>query len=274
MYVLENKNFNLEQICESGQCFRMNPLEEEKGAFFLIAGDRFLRARQDEGRIYLDCDENDFQEFWKEYFDLDTDYGKILESIDENDVYLNPAAASCPGMRILRQPVWETIVSFIISQQNNIKRIKKSIELLCKEYGQKNEHKDGAVYYSFPEPGALCRLPEDALMSCNLGYRSKYVVRAAARVESVDFDLKLLKTLGYEDAMEYLKSLSGVGDQVANCICLFALHHIGAFPVDTHIRQILSAHYPGGFPFERYRGYAGILQQYMFYYKIHGEKDM
>ena len=107
-------------------------------------------------------------------------------------------------------------------------------------------------------------------MPCNLGYRSKYVVRSARQAASGEVDLEAIKEMSYPRVREELQKLFGVGGKVADCICLFALHHLDAFPVDTHIRQVFDAQYPAGFPFERYRGFAGVLQQYIFYYDLKG----
>ena len=129
----------------------------------------------------------------------------------------------------------------------------------------------GVEYYGFPQPEALAGLGEDDLKACNLGYRSKYVVRAARSVASGETDLDAVRQMPYQQAKEALLKLFGVGDKVADCICLFALHHLQAFPVDTHIRQALEAHYRRGFPHRRYQGVQGVIQQYIFYYELCGK---
>ena len=266
MVEIRNKYFSLEQIALSGQCFRMDMTDD--GSCICIAGDRYLRASQDGDRIFFECEDNEFEMFWKKYFDLDADYGKYISAIDKNDGYLCAAAEKGSGIRILNQEIWETTVSFLISQQNNITRIKKCISNICRMYGEHKKAFDGTEYFSFPKPEVLARLSEDALMECNLGYRSKYVVRTAREV-SDGFDFAALYDLPYEQARESLMKLYGVGKKVADCICLFALHNIDAFPIDTHIKQVLAKHYISGFPFERYNGFAGVLQQYIFYYDLH-----
>lgn len=165
------------------------------------------------------------------------------------------------------------IVSFLISQQNNIGRIRRCIQNLCEQYGERKQNFRGEVYYAFPKPEVLAELPEEALKECNLGYRSRYVVRTARAVCDGKTDLEKIAVLPYKKAKEELLQLFGVGDKVADCICLFALHHLEAFPVDTHIRQALELHYKRGFPARRYRGVQGILQQYIFYYELKGKKE-
>lgn len=285
-------NFSLSQICQSGQCFRMS--RSENGEFIILAGDKHLRARQQGNECSFDCSEDEFENFWKPYFDLEQDYGSYLEKVDSGDAYLCAAAKYGSGIRILRQDLWEMIVSFLISQQNNIVRIRRCIQNICEAYGEKKRSGSGEVYYAFPKPEALAGLDEDALKACNLGYRSKYVVRAARSVVSgsdgsgkgggscnaVDLggnvascagiDLEAIRRMPYPEAREKLLTLYGVGKKVADCICLFALHHLEAFPVDTHINQALEKHYQQGFPENRYQGMQGVMQQYIFYYELFG----
>lgn len=263
--------FDLRQICKSGQCFRMNEISD--GEFEVIAGDKYLRVY--EGRVKgfpqgvcFDVDEEEFESFWKHYFDLDTDYGRYIRSVDHKDEYLNRVIKLSSGIRILNQDLWEMIVSFLISQQNNISRIKKCIDNISKKYGTKCINKYGGEYYAFPTPKQLALPDEDALMECNLGYRSKYVVRTANEVHSGKLDLDIYRSCDYERAKTELLKLYGVGKKVADCICLFALHHIDAFPIDTHINQVLEKYYKDGFPFERYVGFAGVIQQYIFFYDL------
>lgn len=286
-------HFSIRQICESGQCFRLQKVEETAAVqkreenqrdeqncagdkisqtpgekYALTALGHYLEIWQRENQLSFDCTPEEFEQVWKRYFDLEEDYGRIIASIDSKDEYLVKAAAYGSGIRILRQDLWETIISFIISQQNNIKRIRKCIHLLCRRYGEERTQGEGRSYYLFPAPEALAGASIEDLYACNLGYRSKYVRKTAQSIASGEFDLKAVKELGYEAAMTELLKLSGVGEKVASCICLFALHQTQAFPVDTHINKVLKQQYPGGFPFERYAGYAGTIQQYIFYYDL------
>lgn len=262
------ENFNAKQICESGQCFRMR--REEEGRYSVIVGNRYLEFKQQGQECIFYCGDAEFHTFWKEYFDLEEDYAACIARISPEDIYLRNAAEFGCGIRILRQDLWEMIVSFLISQQNNIARIRRCIENICEAYGERLTNDRGQVYYGFPAPEALADLAEDALKECNLGYRSKYVVRAAKSVVSGECDLEAIRQLPYKKAREELLKLYGVGEKVADCICLFALHHLEAFPVDTHINQALQKHYRRGFPKRRYKGCQGVLQQYIFYYELNG----
>ena len=264
-------HFNLAQICRSGQCFRMNAKGENR--YSVIAGRHYLEMEQQGQKCVFDCGEEEFENFWKDYFDLGTDYGSYIGKVARGDSYLRNATEFGAGIRILRQDLWEMIVSFLISQQNNITRIRRCIENICASYGEKLESSQGKAYHAFPTPQALAVLSEDALMACDLGYRSKYVVRAARDVAGGQCSLEAIRSLPYPKAKEELLKLYGVGEKVADCVCLFALHHLEAFPVDTHIRQAMEAHYKEGFPMERYEGCQGVLQQYIFYYELAGDRQ-
>lgn len=296
MVNITNDNFSIRQICESGQCFRLELLEDTisegkeqkisrytggctgketiRERYALTALGRYLVIEQAGNVVSFGCSEEEFEQLWKNYFDLEEDYAKIIASIDKEDSYLLKAASYGSGIRILHQDLWEMIVSFIISQQNNMKRIRKCIDLLCRKYGEEKCTKSGMIFYTFPGPEALSdALPED-LYACNLGYRSKYIQKTAQAVRDGEVNLEAVLQMDYEAAMEELCRLYGIGVKVANCICLFALHKTEAFPVDTHINKVLKEQYPKGFPFEKYKGYAGTIQQYIFYYDLMKQENL
>ena len=204
---------------------------------------------------------------------MERDYALCISKIPAEDLYLTRAARFGSGIRILKQDLWEMIVSFLISQQNNIVRIRRCIQNICEKYGEERPDMYGNTYYSFPKPEVLAELDEDELKACNLGYRSKYVVRTARSVVTEEINLEKVAKMDYAAAKEELLKLFGVGEKVADCICLFALHQMQAFPVDTHIRQALEQNYADGFPMEQYEGMQGILQQYIFYYELKGKKE-
>lgn len=263
-------HFSLSQIHQSGQCFRMRPLpplSPQSQRFLILAKNRQLEAEQQEQTCIFHCEEQDFNKFWIPYFDLDTDYGLYTDRISPDDPFLIHASRLGGGIRILRQDLWEMIVSFLISQQNNIVRIRKCIENICTQYGAFIDPAQENSPKAFPLPEALASLDEDALKICNLGYRSKYVVRAARSVVCGHTDLTQIQLLPYREARQELLKLYGVGEKVADCICLFALHQLESFPVDTHIRQALKNHYPQGFP-QAYQDIQGVLQQYIFYSEL------
>ena len=266
MLTIEMDNFDLGQICRSGQCLRMEQIGENR--YRVIAGDMYLELTQEKGIVNFFCPELDFVVFWIRYFDLDCDYGKYINRINPRDKYLKAAGEMGSGIRILQQDLWEVIISFLISQQNNITRIKKCIENICREFGEKKISSTGVEYYAFPTAQALAKATEEQLQECNLGYRAKYVLDTARRVVFGDFDPDKLYDMKYQSARKELLQLYGVGEKVADCICLFGLHQLEAFPVDTHIRQVLDEHYKRGFPNRRYSDCKGVMQQYIFYYEL------
>ena len=256
------KNFDLKQIAESGQCFRMKMTDESHAV--VIAKDRVLEIRQTGGDTFeFDCSEAEFNDIWVSYFDLDTDYGAFIAGIPKEDEFLLKAARKSAGIRILRQDPFEMLISFIISQRKSIPAIRTSVERLCRLCG--NEIRDG--FYSFPEPKALSQLSEVDLSSCALGYRTEYVREAASSVYRGDTDPEKLAKLSDDELFEALTALKGVGKKVANCVMLFGFHRIGAFPVDVWMQRVMDEHYGGRFPVERYEGFAGVMQQYLFFYR-------
>ncbi|TAH64785.1 MAG: DNA-3-methyladenine glycosylase 2 family protein [Anaerolineaceae bacterium] len=270
---IRNKNFDIKQIAESGQCFRMDPISENKHS--LIAFDRYIELEQvEEDLIDISCSKTDYEFIWKDYFDLDFDYGSIVGKLNsDSDEFLKAASSFGRGIRILRQDPFETLISFIISQNKNIPSIKVCIERICETYGNRmKDNKSGRDYYTFPTPIVLAEAKKEDLRALKLGYRDEYIIGAARAVAVGDIDLNALKICSHDEAVKALKSIKGIGDKVANCISLFGLHHIEAFPIDVWMKRVLSEYYQDKFDPEKYSGYAGIVQQYMFYYirHIHG----
>lgn len=289
-YTYELTCFDLKQIADSGQCFRMKPLSEDNAAdaaccpkspaaYRLVSRDKVMHIEQAGSLVTFDCEERDLP-YWLHYFDCERDYQALIDSIDRNDAYLTAAARAGRGIRILCQDPWEMIITFVISQQKTIPKIRELVERLCRHYG--TPLADGL--YAFPTPKQLSRATLPELLDMKLGYRAKYIHRLCQDAVYGRLDLEALSSMDYEAAMEYLSGFYGIGKKVANCICLFGLHHIDAFPVDTWIQKILLAHYfdekkyrdtPKSSLYEqiikdsfgRYSGYAGVMQQYIFYYE-------
>lgn len=266
MYQIKTEHFDIRQICYSGQCFRIK--KNSRGYYEVVAFDQYVEIKQEGDLVTFLCSKEEYETYWRPYFSLDEDYDSIVSQIDRDDEYMLMAMNYGSGIRILKQDLWEMIVSFLISQQNNIQRIQKCIQNICERYGTCKLNSYGEPYYTFPTPEALASATEEDLRDCNLGYRAKYILRTAQAVVAGDFSLENLRSLPYEEAKLELLKLYGVGIKVSECICLYGLHHLDAFPVDTHIRHVLDENYQDGFPFERYRGVAGVFQQYAFYYDL------
>ncbi len=271
MIIEIHDDFDLERIADSGQTFRFEKAEKE--AYRIIAGDRCLYIREQGGEEYeLSCEEGEFYAFWRDYFDLETNYREIRARIDERtDPFLYRASESEKGIRILRQDPWEMLITFIISQNRNIPSIRRSVELLSRLSGREKTDAGGEKYFAFPNPEALSLLSEKELLSCKLGYRWRYVSAAAKAVCLGEIDLAGLGASDEERAMKELTGLLGVGKKVASCVALFGLHHINAFPVDVWVKRILASEYKDGYPYDKYSPYNGIYQQFMFAYYRHKE---
>lgn len=260
MYTTQIDHMNLHQIANSGQCFRWQHLNDN--TYKIPAFGRELTISQDGDLFTLSCDESEWFSLWRNYFDVDTDtdYDEVEKIIMESDDdFLKAAYQFGSGIRILRQDLWEVIVSFIISQNNNIPRIKKSIKRLCDEVGGR-----------FPTMDELYQID---LSNKGLGYRDKYIEDALNwwLWENEGVELRLRNAT---NPKKYLLEIYGVGNKVADCICLFGLHHLDAFPQDVHIKRILDREYNSELPSWVGNKYAGLFQQYLFYYEINKRRNV
>lgn len=266
MYKVKIDNLNIKQIAESGQCFRWKMIG--KDTCCIVAYDNTVCVTQRDNEFIFDCEKEQWDRIWRDYLDIDTDtdYLQLATLINTGkDEHLKKAYKHGSGIRILRQDLWEIIVTFIISQNNNIKRIANSVEMLCKRCGKLIDAENDI--YSFPKPYETTDdVFDDKTMG--FGYRSEYLREIYAYARNNPNWLDNLKKMSYDEAMESLLERKGIGNKVANCICLFGLHHVDAFPIDTHVKQLFEKYYADGFDFERYIGMAGIVQQYLFYYEL------
>ena len=251
---------------ECGQCFRWNA--DGKGVYTGVVRGYPARVWTDGGEVFLRSDAP--EALWRDYFDLSRNYAEISR-FDAGE-YLDRCVQYGMGIRILRQEPWEVLCSFIISQCNNIKRIKGIVERLCENCGDELLF-EGQQFYGFPGPEKLaCLLPED--LSClRCGYRSAYLIDAARSVCSGETDLQSLISASAADAKKALLKIRGVGEKVANCVVLFGLYHMEAFPIDVWIKRALKEHFPKDFDPACLGKYAGLAQQYIFYYARSGEGE-
>ena len=180
MITVELDNFSLREICRSGQCFRMHETAENN-TYELVAGDKYLKISQAGSIVNFYCSDVEFICYWVPYFDIDSDYGRYIEKVNPRDTYLSAAVQCGNGIRILRQDLWEMIITFLISQQNNISRIRSCIERLCVRYGEKLKAGD-TEYYSFPTPQQLSGATEEELRRLGMGYRARYIVETTRSI--------------------------------------------------------------------------------------------
>lgn len=258
------KNYNIDQIFDCGQCFRFD--KDPDGSWSGAAYGKYITLSQKEDTLTVKgITEADFERTFCDFLALRDDYGIIRRDIAEhfkNDDTMQRAMAFGDGIRILRQEPWEAVCSFIISQNNNIPRIKKIIRELSRRYGK--ELSPGI--HAFPSAQALMDAGEDAIFACRTGFRAKYIYDAACRVASEACDLSAVFNMPTQDAIEYLKSIKGIGLKVASCALLFGFHKTDAFPVDVWVKRMIDEYYDSSLDISSLGEYAGIAQQYLFYY--------
>lgn len=248
--------FSLADTLDCGQCFRWEALPA--GGFRGIVSGRALTASQEgESLLLHGVTEEDFP-FWSRYFDLETDYASMA-AVFSKDPTLEKACRAAGGIRLLRQDPWEALCCFIISQNNNIPRIKGIVSRLCEQFGEPL-----AEGFAFPRPEALAGRTAEELSPLRAGFRAKYILDAAEKAASGALPLTDLETMPMDEARALLTTIHGVGPKVAECALLYGLHRLEAFPVDTWIKKALARYYPDGFPpFAEPRG---VAQQFLFHY--------
>lgn len=264
MITLKTKdNFSLQQTLECGQCFRFQKIQENE--YWVQTKDIVARIKQKKELLEINSTYED-EDFWKHYFDLETDYGKIQREISKNEK-MEKIVEAGKGIHLLNQDFFETLISFIMSQNKQIPQIKQCIELFSQKYGNPIIF-EGKTFFAFPEKTAKPTL--EGLKECKVGFRDKYILDAFAKLGTLD------KINSWEPAKQKakLKKIKGIGDKVSNCILLFSLGRREEFPVDVWIHRRMQdifgcttkedAEKKGKELFGKYAGYA---QQYLFFYK-------
>lgn len=279
-YILENANsFNLRDIFECGQCFRWNKEDDE--SYTGVIENNVINVKNIENKIIFKgiCNGN-IQEIVTNYFDLNRDYTKIKNELSKIDDYMKNSIKYGEGIRILNQDLWETIISFIISANNNIPRIKGIIERLSKKYG-KEIIWNGKKYYTFPTPEELRNVSVEEYRKLGLGFRDIRVYETTKMILNKEVDLKKLFNEDTETVREELLKFSGVGPKVADCILLFStLKRFEVFPIDVWVRRVMNDLYIKNedekkvskkqileIADKKYGNLAGIAQQYLFYWR-------
>lgn len=250
---------DLDLTLDCGQAFRWE--KQEDGSYSGVAGGYFLNISKNENGdlIFKDTDKDSFDNFWVNYFDLDKNYQKICASLKQ-DKLLSSTIDEYYGIRILNQDSWEALCSFVISQQNNIKRIKLIIKRLCTAYGNDL----GGGNYTFPTAERLSELTVEDFEALGTGYRAKYLERLSKQVADGTIDLEKIKKLPLEQARKELLKIYGVGIKVANCALLYGMGFYECVPLDVWMKRVME-YYPDGFP-KCFEGIEGIAQQYLFHW--------
>ena len=268
-------DFTLSQILECGQCFHFDKLDEE--VYEVVAFGRAVKMEQTDKvlRIYGSSME-DYEGIWKLYLDMDNDYGLIKQSVIKADGALKTAVDEKSGIRILNQDFFETLISFIVSQNKSIPQIKQCVKNISHRFGDEVIGYNGEAFYVFPDVQRLHDATEEELRECKVGFRAPYIKNATEAVYSGAVTKEKLDELDIAQARELLMTIKGVGEKVANCVLLFGLGRREAFPVDVWMKRIMEQMYFDGkdtkkqdiesFAVNKFGDLGGYAQQYLFDY--------
>ncbi len=259
-------DFSLGRTFDCGQCFRFDPCPEHEGMFCGVAFGQYLRAfEQEPGKLYLlGVEPEQYMNTWRRFFSFDRDWEAIRADIESRSPILRTAAAGAEGIRILSQDPFEALISFIISQCNNIPRIKGLVRALCESYGEPIRTPDGRTEYSFPTPESILSRPLSDLTALKLGYRDEYIYGACRAVCNGILE-QISEAQSTAEAERIVRSIHGIGAKVAACVLLFGFRRYDAFPVDVWMKRALSRLFGGVSDYSMFGPYGGVAQQYMFY---------
>ena len=285
--ILENvKDFNIKQILECGQCFRWERISDTN--YIIVAYRRVIEVVQEGNKVtILNTNMKDFDEIWKDYFDLNVNYEEVKEELSKDEL-LKKSVEFGYGIRILNQDPFEMLISFIISARNSIPSIMKTIKKISERWGDKIEYK-GNIYYAFPTPEQLKEAKLEEIKETGASFRSKYIIDTISKVNATieaknngtlneelqQFDLEYIKSLPVDECHKALQNFMGVGAKVADCIMLFSMSKHSAFPVDVWIKRAMIHFYLAPdvslnkirvFGRDKFGELAGLAQQYLFYY--------
>lgn len=272
--ISELTDFDLFQTMECGQCFNYEIIDKETIA--IVANKRLVIAKQIDNEITLfDMSKEEFEGYFKNYFDIDTDYEKIKKFLLKKDKLLKTSIDSLSGVRILNQDFFETLISFIISQNNQISHIKTIVRGISRKYGEYVGCVGDKEFFAFPTLGQLEKATDEELRELKAGFRAPYILDAVCKCKRGEITKDALKAMSTQECIDKLMEIKGVGSKVANCVALFSLGKRDAFPVDVWIKRIMEELYfkeetkkevIEEFAKKKYGSYGGYAQQYLFFY--------
>ena len=263
--------FDLDSTITCGQIFRY---EYINGEYIVILNDRVISIKKDNNYIIVESsNEENLEEVIYDYFDLNRNYDEIIKKIIECDNKIKDAALFSIGMRIIHQDSFECLISYVISQNNSVRNITNSLNLLSYKYGKKIIFRN-KEYYLFPSINDFCKLTLDDYRKCKVGFRDKYLYEIIQNIKDNKLDLSLIDKLSSNQALKYLMSFKGIGMKVASCILLFAYQKLDVYPIDTWVKKFMLDDYNiegenniRSFTQKNYKEYSGLAIQYMFNYK-------
>lgn len=269
MLKIDKKNIDLYDTITCGQIFRFMV---EDNNYIIILFDRVLRIAEDNKYIYLySSNEDDLENIFNNYFGLNIDYESINSMLMKNDNTLKTIIDECNGFKVIASPKLETIISYMISANNNVRNIQNSVNLMSKKCGKKVIFED-KEYYLFPTLDELKKLTLDDYRSFKLGFRSSNVYDFVQKITYSD--INNINNMNTNDALEYLMSFKGIGLKIASCILLFGYQRFDVFPIDTWVKKYMLDIYGLNdikkieeFTRDKYKEYSGLVIQYMFHSK-------
>lgn len=275
MVILEGvADFDPKHIFECGQCFRW--MAEEDGSYTGVAKGKVINVSRENDTVYIkNSSLKDFNDIWKDYFDLNTDYTKIKNILKNMDEHLEKATEFGWGIRILRQDPWEMIISFIISSNNRIPMIQRAIGNLSRQYGTYIGQYNGVDYYDFPTPEQLNKASIEDIRACSTGFRDKYIKSTTEAVINNNDDVYKYNSLSTEECRKELMKFNGIGPKVCDCIALFGMQKYDTFPVDVWVKRVMQEFYVDDdmslpkmrtYAIDKFGDLSGFAQQYLFYY--------
>ncbi len=264
-----NGEFDLDNTITCGQIFRFN--EELDGSYTIIITDRVINLKILDNILYVESNnEQNIEEIVRTFLDLDRDYNKIIEDIKKKDSKISKYLDESIGLKIIKQEPIECIIEYIISQNNSVRNIARSLNLLSEKYGEKVIFKD-KVYYLFPTLETLYKLEKEDFRKCGVGFRDKYLYDIIKSIKEKKLDIDIINNMSTNEALEYLKSFKGIGNKVASCILLFAYLKFDVFPIDTWVKKFMLDNYNISseekikeYCKNTYKEYSGLAIQYMF----------
>ena len=262
-------DFDLYKIAYSGQCFRVRRFEDD---MYRFVTDEYILYIKKIGNVEysISCSKDIWNEVWFSYFDLGRNYEKIRRGLSFKNEFVGNAIVAGEGIRILRQDKWEMLVTFIISQRKSIPAIANAIMRMCERFGKLVDTEYESLNL-FPTVEDLINVRIDELLDCGLGYRAGYISSAIEKVVTGDLDLEIMANYNDEDLFEKLKEFKGVGNKVADCVCLFGYGRLARVPIDVWIQKAIEQEFEGENLFVECGKVAGVLQQYVFYYQKNRE---
>lgn len=269
---IDTKCFNLKYTLECGQCFRWKLVDDY---YVGVIRDRAIKVRQDGNTIYVRSNnEENLENIVKEYFELNKDYKEIEERISKVDKYVKEAVKNTTGLRHIKQDFFETIISYIVSANNNIPRISKSVNEISRRFGKEIEF-DGEKYYLFPRPEELANVTVDEYRECGVGFRDKYIYNTVKKINSGEINLDDMQKMSTKELRTLLLTLMGIGPKVADCILLFSCSRQEVFPIDVWVERVMKKLYFEdkeaskkeilNYADKNFGKDAGIIQQHLFY---------